>query len=333
MEGHLPLDTSGLNCPLDISNNKLFFSLVDYRNNYFTSNDPNKIIEFYKSFESRDQLIEWMKERPDGTANLYEIEGDKEIIVVIPTADFNGKYAKECRENIFKGLHVVFVESGGKEDFYFNYAHNCNTGIKKAMEYNPKWIVVSNDDMYKIDDVEVLVKELIKTDEDAFDVLFAKKREYVTQISKVAERRFIFKILIFLLSRKYEWTRLENKFGIKVKGSSVHGLSSLLYKKGWMFRNFNAFVIFSFNFCRTLGGNIFDEVYVNAAEDTDLSIRANTDSKSKQLNFQIGAFIGKAFGMSMLRRYREIPSNAYLNFKIETGMLKIGNPAHNLKKT
>jgi hypothetical protein len=274
-----------------------------------------------------------MRERPSGVTNIYEVNGDKEIIVVIPTADFNGKYARECKENIFKGLHIIFVESAEIPDFYFNGAHNVNLGIKKAMEYNPKWIVFSNDDMIKIDDVKVLVKELIKTNEDAFDVLFAKKKEYVTQISKVVERRFFLKILIFLLSRKYEWTRLENKFGIKVKGSSVHGLSSLLYKKGWMFRSFNAFVIFSFNFCRTLGGNIFDEVYVNAAEDTDLSIRANTDYKSKELNFQIGAFKGKAFGMSMLRRYREIPSNAYLNFKIETGMLKIGNHSHNLKKT
>ena len=45
-----------------------------------------------------------MRERPKGVANIHEFEGDKDIIVVIPTADFNGKYAKECRENIFKGL-------------------------------------------------------------------------------------------------------------------------------------------------------------------------------------------------------------------------------------
>src|SRR5579875_2537075 len=90
----------------------LFFSLVDYRNNYFMSDDPKKIIEFYNGFENRDQLIEWMKARPKGVATIHEVEGDKDIIVVIPTADFNGKYAKECRENIFKGLHIVFVESG-----------------------------------------------------------------------------------------------------------------------------------------------------------------------------------------------------------------------------
>ena len=61
-------------------------------------------MEFYKSFENREQLIRWMRERPKGVANIREVEGGKEIIVVIPTADFNGKYARECRENIFKGL-------------------------------------------------------------------------------------------------------------------------------------------------------------------------------------------------------------------------------------
>ena len=44
----------------------IFFSLVDYRNNLFTSNDPKKILEFYNGFENIDQLIQWMRERPKG---------------------------------------------------------------------------------------------------------------------------------------------------------------------------------------------------------------------------------------------------------------------------
>ena len=31
-----------------------------------------------------------------------------------------------------------------------------NVGISRAMEYNPRWIVISNDDMYKIDEVSIL---------------------------------------------------------------------------------------------------------------------------------------------------------------------------------
>ena len=185
-------------CPMDSSTDGLFFSLVDYRNFYFTSNDPIKIIEFYDGFENRDQLIQWMKERPKGTATIIEVDGHKEIIVVIPTSDFNGKYAKECRENIFKGLHMVFVESGGKEDFYFNYAHNCNMGIKKAIEYNPKWVVVSNDDMEKIDEVGTLMKELRANDPKTLKALLAQPSKQHSSTGLIGVKR-IFITDIFLI--------------------------------------------------------------------------------------------------------------------------------------
>ena len=74
-------------------------------------------MEFYNGFEYRDQLKQWMKESPKGIATIHEVEGDKDIIVVIPTEDFNGKYAKECRDNKFKGLHMAFVESGERGTF------------------------------------------------------------------------------------------------------------------------------------------------------------------------------------------------------------------------
>ena len=166
---------------------QLFFSLVDYRNNYFTSDDPNKIIEFYNGFENRDQLIQWMKERPKGIANIHEVSGDKDIVVVIPTADINGKFAKECRENIFKGLHIVFVESGGRGDFYFNFAHNVNVGIRKAMEYIPKWVVVSNDDIASAAPSQVLLSELSKINDSNVDCVFTidgNKTKIKTSICK-----------------------------------------------------------------------------------------------------------------------------------------------------
>ena len=142
-----------------------------------------------------------MKERPKGTAYIHEVEGNKVIVVVIPTADFNGKYARECRENIFKGLHLIFVESAGIPDPYFNYAHNCNIGISKAMEYNPKWVILSNDDMKKIDDVEVLVRSL-KSLEGAVDIVFTKQetRTVINGTTQDVVRenligRFLFKFL------------------------------------------------------------------------------------------------------------------------------------------
>lgn len=127
----------GLRCPYERNRCQIFFSLTDYRNALFTSKDTRKIVSFFNSFESREQLIEWMAERPKGVANIYEVEGDKDIIVAIPTTDLNGKHAKECRTNVFKSLHILFVESGEVPDPYFNYVQKCNVGIRKAMEYGP----------------------------------------------------------------------------------------------------------------------------------------------------------------------------------------------------
>jgi hypothetical protein len=88
------------------------------------SNDPGDILRFYDFFESRDQLIKWMRERPKGNYRIVEFNKENnDIIVVIPTMDVNVKLAKTCREEIFKGLHIIFVESG-VGNYYFNYAYN-----------------------------------------------------------------------------------------------------------------------------------------------------------------------------------------------------------------
>ena len=172
------LNNSRLYCYTNYPEKELFFSLVDYRNNYFTSEDSDKIIEFYKGFDNREQLINWMRERPKGSSTIHEVEGEKDIVIVITTADFDGKYAIDCRKSIFKGLHIIFVESGGRGDFYFNYAHNCNVGIRKAMEYNPKWVVVSNDDVYKIDDISILQKQLEFVNDKKIDTVFTEPSIY-----------------------------------------------------------------------------------------------------------------------------------------------------------
>ena len=74
------IQNNRLRCKFEKNNTVLFFSLVDYRNNLFTSNDPEKIIEFYNGFHNRDQLIQWMKERPKGASYIHEVEGPASYI-------------------------------------------------------------------------------------------------------------------------------------------------------------------------------------------------------------------------------------------------------------
>lgn len=315
----------GLCNPLNKSDVNLFFSLVDYRNNYFTSDDPNKIIEFYNGFENRDQLIQWMRERPKGVPYIREVEGDKEFIVVIPTADFYGKYAKECRENIFKGLHMIFVESGDRGDFYFNFAHYVNAGIRKAMEYNPKWVVFSGDDMYKIDDISVLKNELKKLDPKRFSMLFTHESAYHSipaRFSKPRPMRFFILMYYTKLKLKHrikialDQKNIERKFGCSYFVIPQRGLIKFTFKRGFEFISFTDFSIFSASFIRYFSGNIFDEVFVNAHEDHDIAIEFFLENRAYTfIDFRIGDYIGSSLGTGILRDLRNLAGIVYLNYK------------------
>ncbi len=328
-----PSHANRLLCLIDTTKVDLFFSLVDYRNNYFTSNDPEKIIEFYNSFKNRDQLIQWMKERPKGVAIIHEVDGEKDIIVVIPTVDFNGKYAKECRENIFKGLHIVFVESGGIGDIYFNFAHNTNVGISKAMEYNPKWIVVSNDDMEKRDDSVELKRQLSKLDPAHISCVFTRRSKYHSIFFSINKYRFLYWVLFSKInSHKKDFFNIQSKFALNygLVANTITEQSKLVQKLKYFLLNYiitkvvvdkiqigASFVIISSSLLKSkevlmLNGMLYDETFLNAHEDTDLSIRMFYDkSKIATINYKIGDLVGSSLGYNYLRQLRTIAGDIY----------------------
>ena len=323
-----PSYANKLLCLIDTTKPDLFFSLVDYRNNYFTSDYLNKIIEFYNGFESRDQLIQWMKERPKGVANIHEVEGDKDIIVVITTADFNGKYAKECRENIFKGLHMVFVESGGREDFYFNYAHNCNLGVKKAMEYNPKWVIVSNDDIYSIDPISKLRYELkliepyntvvLKKDPSNLRrTLLFKTFEPMHNATVVKPNAYI--RIKFSLYYRVNFSLLLRKFTINLLGAWVS--KSRLFLIGGQ-KTFpgtgGSFSIYSADIFREMP-DFLDETFINDTEDIELSYRLHRSGfRYIVADFTVGNIGGATLSSSVRNRsLRGVASCAYFNWQLE----------------
>lgn len=302
-----------LRCNIEKTNQNSFFSLVDYRNNLFTSNDPKKIIEFYNGFESRYQLIQWMMERPKGASCIHEVEGDKEIIVVIPTADFNGKYAMECRENIFKGLHIIFVESGVR-NYYFNYAHNCNVGIRKAMEYNPKWIVVSNDDMYRIDSVDLLLEALSRLDN--IDVVYTKPSLYHSVQMKVAIPNVLFYMYYMSSSSKRTFLSLARYFSIKYFPVGNEKIKTIFFKRYIKYIDVQDFIVLSRNFVKINEASIYDETFINHGEDTDLSMRITIDKiKATVINYKIGDCVGSTLGMGNDRKLRSIANLAYFTTK------------------
>ena len=292
-------------------NNKIFFSLVDYRNNYFTSNDPNKIIEFYNGFDNREQLIQWMRERPKGVANIYEVEGDRDIIVVIPTADFNGKYARECRDNIFKGLHIIFVESGEVPDPYFNYAHNCNVGIRKAMEYNPKWIVVSNDDMNKIDEPSILLESLRKLElnKPGCDLVFAAPVfPYISESAMIVKPRISRKLVNTIIGRKANGIGFSILQRFNVEYLLKYNFSFfdfLFYKPVFEYTCVVSFGIFRPEFL--LKNKSKFGVFFSFGEDDQISIfAAASHSRVCYSNYKIKPEIGKSTGTGIDRYIRNL---------------------------
>ncbi|MEM3753931.1 MAG: hypothetical protein QW778_05030 [Candidatus Micrarchaeaceae archaeon] len=318
MQNEVNIPNNRLCCLLE-SFDRLFFSLVDYHNTFFMSNDPEKIIEFYSHFKTIDELIKWMKERPKGVNYIHEVEGNKDIIVVIPTADFDGKYAKACRDEIFKGLHMIFVESGGKGDFYFNYAHNCNVGIKKALEYSPKWIIVSNDDMYKIDDISILIKELGRLDYDKPITVLSKYKKGESHSYKrcIGEKGFLYNIAYFFYNifklkkriRNYnKYIKFNNKLGyIDASGSIFRNIfPKFLLKNSRCFIMTGDFGIFSRKFLNESKNILFDHTFINCHEDMALCYEISI-SKNKYIyfiNYNIGSIGGISLGKDTLRVLR-----------------------------
>ena len=315
-------------CPIEYLQEELFFSLVDYRNNCFTSEDPNKIIEFYNGFKTRDQLIQWMKERPKGVATINEVEGEKDVIVVIPTADFSGKYAMDCKEKIFKGLHIIFVESGGRGDFYFNFSHNVNVGIKKAMEYNPQWIVFSADDRYKIDDISKLICELESS--EGLPVLiypnfFPKSSfsHYVGKLNTMGRAiRYILTHMPILRKRISIYrTILLEKFSVDYNFALPGKLNNMLltsHNRRYYYGDIEVFIL-PRSLTERIGNELqFDDTFINGMEDHDVLLRLSLlKIPYKIINYGIGLNYNSTLGVSVARYLRDAIDFAYFSYKLE----------------
>ena len=306
-----------------------FLSTTWCRDRLFASEDHGSILRFYDTFRSRDDIIEWMRERPKGRAEIIEVEGDKEEIVVIPTADYEGRLSRECRENIFKGMHIIFVESGSPKDPYFNYSHSCNVGIKAALKYNPRWIVLSNDDMVKIDGPDVLLKELRRMDPERLNSLFTRPTGYHSFPICIGVPRSVIGRTIeyfYLLSRKNMNTgiflktgKVSRKFGARwVFASRREIFRRLFYRETRCYILTSDFSIFSGRWAKSVNGDAFDEAYINGVEDWELSLRICSDRRSYDfINYEIGDLIGSSIGDYWgARNLREVANMVYFDDKI-----------------
>ncbi|MHB1807494.1 MAG: hypothetical protein ACYCR2_10930 [Thermoplasmataceae archaeon] len=299
---------------------KVFFlSLMHIQNNLYLSPNKEDILKFYSLFDSRDALINWMKDRPKGNLRFNIHHKDDRYIVVIPTVDSNNKFSKNCLYNVYEGLTVIFVESG--PNLYFNFAHNMNEGIKKAMEFNPEWIIISNDDVYKIDDNEKLKISLLELDNYKTSIIKSTYGEegYISRYNKLAN--FVMALnkknrIPNLIEKRYG---IVNRFYLKEKGLFKRILNKLFLSRCLEVKFTGSFFILSSIYCSSLNGEIFDENYINGFEDVDFFVFATKKNcLMETLDYKIGFFGGKSLGSGDIRtKFRGIANRAYFNLKLE----------------
>jgi hypothetical protein len=91
------------------------------------------------------------------------------------------------------------------------------------------------------------------------------------------------------------------------------------YKKGGEeFISLTDFQIYSANFIRKKKNVVFDETFINACEDWDISLELREETANqKKVNFRIGDLIGSTLGQRADRYLRNFAGYIYLNHKIE----------------
>ncbi len=287
---------------------------LDELNSLFTSKNVEDVIKFYDHFDTPEQLIDWMKNRPSAPMKIYEVEGEKDIVVVIPTADHNGKLAKNCVENIFKGQQIIFVESNGP---FFNYARSCNFGLKYALKYNPKWIVLSNDDITRIGSTKLLKDKLFNVAGDIISVKATNTGHFYDYY--FVKSTFFFKIFNSLKRRHI--SHILSKFEVLYFGRTYRHkfFDRLLYKKIAAIPLNSAFLVFSQEFLSSKNGFVFDEISINSCEDLLIWLE-NSTVKLVPIDLPIEDIVGSSLGNSYVRLLRDFNGLIYFNYEYKKRM-------------
>ena len=289
-------------------------------NDLFLSKNLHEILRFYESFHTRDDLISWMVNRRSSDLKSYVYEGKSELVVVIPTIDHKSELSNYCVQTVYDGMTTIIVESGKTK--FFNYSKSVNYGLKLALSYDPKWIIVSNDDVIKKDPIEKLTRNLSYLDNSKLKTVFTNPRGTYHSVEhslcKSNEIRSSFVPLFNPASKAL--ISLERKFNVVWNHAPPNFPYNFLFKNFKKFILTASFSIFSSEYVRELRGELFDETYLNGVEDIDTSYGICKDHNSfSYIDFNIAERVGTSLGLSNFRKFRDIANLAYLNSKLESG--------------
>ena len=172
------------------------------------------------------------------------------------------------------------------------------------MEYEPKWIVASSDDMYIEDQPSKHINELKKIYNQTTDVVFTYPPDkYHSEFGYLAvpNRLYRFMSIFFLgfhrtrqaILSKFLGKKFYFKILTKPNPRGINGLLFLLMM--WIMRKkiigltfTTYFFILSAKYILSKNGQIYDSTYINGYEDIELALSFRLGRTCKFINYKIG---------------------------------------------
>ncbi|AWR96203.1 hypothetical protein DFR86_00655 [Acidianus sulfidivorans JP7] len=266
------------------------------------------------------EILTWMKNRKTAEIKIYEIEGDTEVVVVIPTANVNGTLAKNVKQ-IFKGSHIIFVESSGP---LFNYARSVNSGVKYSLGLKPKWIVISNDDVLE---VKGNIKDELSTVSKNVELVMASRANYHTYPVVLVKPNdyFISGMKVFGKIFNLPPAEIYGEILKYRKRLGVEAITMIKSMVGFMVK-FSGEILGEFVNMGSFGivrprEKIMNETFINSHEDLLLSIT----SKYYISKIKVREMRGASLGFGKLRFAKIFVNEIYFNYLIKNGYVKLND--------
>ena len=318
----------------------------EFLKNLYYHGTVSDLTVFYNHFHSIEELLEFFRSLPKGPVHLHQfnVADSVNVICVVPTPDVKD----ENTVKFIKGMSpisIVAVESSGP---FFNFAHSMNIGIEEALKKQPKWIILSNNDISPATSTSNLIR-VLETDSDN-DILIPRisyledipRHSFVeiykqslmarliyentpAKISKMLpvylQAHFVFAHLPLYANGKFVSYNLSQEYSSESKLLSAF-LNVASFVGKWSgtklieTRNVQPISIVS---SKVLQVERFDETFSSGGEDLDLSIRL------KLRNYRLGLTDitfktpgGASLNKGIMRMYRNtIPEIAILGWKLK----------------
>lgn len=312
--------------------------MEDHLDKLYFSESADDILQFYREVDNSKDLFSWMRKHTKEDPRVIVVEGEPRVVVVIPTRDANSPMAKQCRDVIFHGVRIIFVQSQGRN---FNFSHAVNYGMKVALSYDPNWILYCNEDMLLVDSPQKLLGCLSGIDHTKYSIVyprqgakhsiplnvsFAKKTGEIVYSLKYSRGFAIYDILKSYKSKLF--VIATNRQGSSYLERFKHMPQRLFVENSDMPYVLTGDIgIFSRNYVESLDGKLFDETFINGCEDVELSIRLSRGERGMSANYSIGSLNGASLGktgtiftlgINKNRVIRDIANRIYLASRIES---------------